>query len=232
VSRITRKELKSDKFALEVEHTVDFFEKHRAQAGRYAAIALGVVVLVLGYLYYSRSQHGAREQALSRALQVMEAPVGQANPNAPLSFPTEEAKQQESVKRLTDIVSKYSGSDQAHIAMYFLASISADQGKLPEAEKRFKDVADNANANYSSLAKLSLAQIYFADGRTAEGEKLLRSLIDKPTDLVSKEQATVALARGLMASKPADARKLLEPLRAVPGAVGQVALSLYGEIPQ
>jgi len=41
---------------------------------------------------------------------------------------------------------------------------------------------------------------------------MLRGLIQNPTILVSKEQATLALARLLAASRPAEARKLLEPL--------------------
>ena len=82
----------------------------------------------------------------------------------------------------------------------------------------------------SALAKLSLAQIYFGDGRDAQGEKTLRELIDNPTDFVSKEQATISLARFLAPKKPAEARKLLEPLRSQPGAVSQVALSLIGEL--
>ena len=35
MSRITRKELKTDKFALEVEHTVSLFEQHRQEIIRY-----------------------------------------------------------------------------------------------------------------------------------------------------------------------------------------------------
>ena len=48
MSRITRKELKSDKFALEVEHGISFFEHHKSEAAKYGAIALGVVVLIIG----------------------------------------------------------------------------------------------------------------------------------------------------------------------------------------
>ena len=39
------------------------------------------------------------------------------------------------------------------------------------------------------------------------------------------------LARYLMLKNPAEARKLLDPLRTVPGPVGQVALQVYAEIP-
>jgi len=231
VSRITRKELKSDKFALEVEHTFTFFEEHRAEVLRYAAIAAGVLALIVILVVYSRYRHSVREEALNQALQVQEAPVGNSNPNAPVAFPTEEARQQEAAKRFNAIVAQYSGSDEAQVAELYLGSIAADQGKMAEAEKHFKQVADSGNAGNASLARLSLAQVYFSDGRSAEGEKLLRSLIDHPTAMVTKEQATITLARAIMQTRPAEARKLVEPLRTIPGQVGQVALTLAGEIP-
>ena len=76
-----------------------------------------------------------------------------------------------------------------------------------------------------------LAQLYFADGRDAQGEKVLRDLMSSPTVFVSKEQATITLARYLMPKKPAESRKLLDTLRSKPGAAGQVALSMIGELP-
>jgi hypothetical protein len=49
VSRITRKELKTDKFALEVEHGISFFEEHKSEAVKYGGIAAAVIVLIIGY---------------------------------------------------------------------------------------------------------------------------------------------------------------------------------------
>jgi predicted negative regulator of RcsB-dependent stress response len=230
VSRITRKELKSDKFALEVEHSITFFEEHQKEIARYGTIALAVVVLIFGYVIYSRHEHTAREQALAAAIRVQEAPVGISG-NGGLAFPSQEAKDQESLRVFSDLQSKYSGSMEGEISQYYLASIKADQGKLAEAEKLFAEVAQKGNAKYASLAKLSLAQIYFSDGRDAQGEQMLRDLIAHPTEFVSKEQATISLARFLANKKPAEARKLLEPLRSQPGAVSQVALTLIGELP-
>jgi hypothetical protein len=93
-------------------------------------------------------------------------------------------------------------------------------------------VAQKGDEKYASLAKFSLAQIYFADGRVDQGEKLLRDLIANPTVFVSADQATISLARFLAPKKPAEARKLLDPLRSRPGNVGQTALSLLSEQPQ
>jgi predicted negative regulator of RcsB-dependent stress response len=231
VARITRKELKTDKFALEVEHTFTFFEEHQKDIVRYGAVAVAVVVLVFGFIYYQRKQHADREQALGAAIRVQEAPVSTAPSGGNLTFPTEDAKNQAALKAFTDLNAKYPGSAEGEIAQYYLGCIKSDQGKLTEAEKTFLEVSQKADEKYASLAKLALAQIYFADGRETQGEKVLRDLMASPTIFVSKEQATIALARHFVAKKPAEARKLLEPLRTTPGQVGQVALSLIGELP-
>ncbi len=231
MSRITRKELKSDKFALEVEHSVNFLEEHQKEIIRYGGILLIVVLLGLGYSWYSKRKHTERQDALARAIQVQEAPVGPPTPGQNLNFPTEDAKEQAAIQAFNAVRTQYSGSDEAMIAQYYLGSIQSDEGKLAEAETNLKNVADHADASYASLAKLSLAQIYFADGRAAQGEALLRELIAKPSAFVSKEQATITLARFLVHSKPAEAKILLEPLRTQQGVVGQIALSLYSELP-
>lgn len=231
MARITRKELKTDKFALEVEHTVDFFEEHRTEIIRYGAIAVAVAAIVVAVFLYRGHEHGIRQEALSHALDVQNAPVGQPAPGGNLSFPTQEAKEKEAVKLFSELASKYSGTDEGYIAEYYLGTIAADQGKMRDAEKRFQSVADSAGKQYSSLAKLSLAQVYFAEGKNNQGEKLLRDLIAHPTAFVSKNQATIALARALSHSKPAEARKLLDPLRAIPGTVSQTAIQAYSEVP-
>ncbi len=231
MARITRKELKTDKFALEVEHTVTFFEEHRKEIVRYGGIALVVVALVLGWMAYSRHQHAAREAALARAIDVQESPIGPPQPGQNRNFPTQESKDQAAIQAFTQVTQAYPGSAESEIAEYYLGSIRADQGKLAEAEKSYKEVADKGDARYASLARLSLAQIYFADGRDSQGESVLRDLMAHPTAFVSKDEAAISLARYLIAKKPAEARKLLEPLRGQPGGVGQVALALYGQLP-
>jgi hypothetical protein len=231
VARISRKELKTDTFALEVGQTVTFFEEHRQDLVRYGGVALAVAVLIVGYVFYSRHQHGKREAALYHAIQVEEAPVGQPVPGQNMNFPTQDSKDQVALKEFTDVASAFSGSAEGEIAQYYVGTIYADQGKLAEAEKAFKEVADKGGAQYGSLAKLSLAQIYFADGRDNQGTALLQDLMAHPTLWVSKEQAAITLARFLLHKNPAEARKLLDPLRTQPGAVGQTAIGMYAELP-
>ena len=230
MSRITRKELKTDKFALEVEHTVTLFEEHRKELIRYGVIALAVVALIAGYVLYSRSQHAVREQALAKAIEVQEAPVG-ASATGGLAFPTQQAKDAAATKAFTDLRNNYSGSAEGEIAAYYLASIQADAGNIAQAEKSFQEVANHAEDRYASLAKLALAQIYFSDGRNAQGETVLRDLIKNPTVFVSSDMATVTLAKHYIAQKNnAEAKKLLEPLRTRQSGVSQIAVTMLGEI--
>jgi predicted negative regulator of RcsB-dependent stress response len=230
VSRITRKELKTDKFALEVEQTVTFFEEHQQQIVRYGGIVLAVILLIVGYSLYARHQHSNREAALYKAIQIQEAPVATVTVNNSTSFPTQELKDQAAMQAFGSLRSQYPSSVEGEIAQYYIGAIQADQGKLAEAEKSFQEVAQKGDAKYASLAKLSLAQIYFSDGRDSQGEATLKDLADHPTEFVSADQAKVTLARYILTKKPAEARKLLEPLRTQPGAVSQVALSLIGEL--
>jgi predicted negative regulator of RcsB-dependent stress response len=230
VSRITRKELKTDQVALQVEHGLTFFGEHQKEIGKYAGVAAVLAVIIFGYSIYSRNEAGKREQALSAAIRIQEAGVGVSG-NGGLAFPTQEAKDTESLKAFTEVRTKYSGSNESDIAGYYLGAIKADQGKLSEAEKLFQDVAQKGDDKYASLAKLSLGQLYFGDGRADLGEKTFRDLMDHPTLFVSKEQATLSLARFLAPKKPAEARKLLEPLRNANNNVSTLALNLIGELP-
>jgi predicted negative regulator of RcsB-dependent stress response len=230
VARITRKELKSDKFAQEVGLTVTFFEEHRKDVIRYGGIGLAAIILIGSFLIYQRHQVTARQEALGAAIAIQESPVGPAATGSH-AFPSQEAKDAAAIQAFAGLAAKYSGSNEGAIAEYYLGSIAADQGKMAEAEKHFLVVMDRANANYASLAKLALADMYYSDGRNAQGEKTLRDLMAHPTIFVSADTATINLARHLATTNPAEARKLLAPLKDGKGAAAGVAQLLYSELP-
>jgi len=231
VDRLTRKELKTDKFALEVGEIFDYLREHQRESTRYGVAAAIVLVLVAGSLSYRRYQHNLREEALNVALRIQEGQVGQAGNEFVPGFPTQAEKDKAVLKAFTDLASKHPGSDEGAIARYYLGTEAANQGKTAEAEKAFRDVIASGNATYGPLAKLCLAEVCAGQGKLAEAEKLVRSLIDKPSALVSKEHATIALARLLAPTRPAEARKLLEPLRTARSVVSRAALTALSELP-
>ncbi len=232
MDRLTRKELKTDKFALEVGHGVEYVSEHRQQVTRYGGIAAGVIIL--GIIIYAvlSYQAGVRQDALRTALQTQDAEVGPPSAAGKPAYPTQEAKDEAVKKALTGVADKYSGSEQAAVARYYLGAMAADKGDLATAEKFLRDVVDHGNKNYASLAKLSLASVLAAENKAAEGEKMLRSLVASPTAFVSNEQATIALARYIAPTQPADARKLLEKLQGSRSVVSRAALNALAEIPK
>jgi len=213
VDRATRKELKSDKFALEVQHGVQYVTGHQQMLIRYGGIAAAVIVVIFGLVFYFRHQSAVRQQALQNAMRVESAGIGPAQGDFALTYPTQADKDKAVDKAWLDLAAKYPGTNEGAIAEYFLGSHAADKGNLQEAEKRFKLAADTGSAPYASLAKLSLAQVYAAENRVNDAKALLQSLIDHPTITVSKEAATIAMAHVIASSDPQGARKLLEPLR-------------------
>jgi predicted negative regulator of RcsB-dependent stress response len=213
LDRLTRKELKSDHFALEVQHGVEFVSGHRKQMGLYAVIAAVIVAIGLGVYFYRQHARAERQEALSAALQIVNAQVGPQQNEYTLAYPTEAARKEASSKALTDVASKFSGSEEGDLADYMLGTMAANDGNLADADKRLKRVADSGSSGPASLAKLALAQVYAAEGKTADAEKLARDLMEHPTTVVSKEQATFTLAHILEPTKPGEARKLLEPFR-------------------
>jgi predicted negative regulator of RcsB-dependent stress response len=228
-THLTRKELKQDNVALKVEETFDFFSLHKKEAVRYAGIAVAAVAIVAGVYYYMTSQHEAREQALGDAIAQQAAPVGAPPPNGGVSFPTESAKQTAVAKSYSKVMADYGGSSEAYIAEYALAAIDLEAGRMGEARKKYQDAADHGEANYASLAKLALAQMDFSENKVADARNVLKDLQDHPTDLVSKDQATFTLAKGLIPTAPEEARKMLSTL-AQSKEIGAAAVTAMQEI--
>jgi predicted negative regulator of RcsB-dependent stress response len=231
MDRHTRKELKTDKFAQGVGSSFSFLSHHRGQAMRYGLIGLAVVVIAGGAWVYRNHQATARADLLAKAMQIDDASVGQPQPSR-LNFTTPEDKEKARLEAFTKVAVTYPGSQEGAIAQLAVAAAQADKGQIDEALKTFQAVMDTAPDPYNSVAKLSLAQLYDSQGKTADAEKLLRQLIDKPTVFVSKEQATLVLAQQMAKTNPVEARKLLAPLSAsTRSAVSRAAVSVLGTIP-
>lgn len=230
---MTRHELKEqlqhDHFTDAVSGAVVYARSHRESVVRWS-IVLGIVLLLGGgALWYAAERNAARQQDLESAFAVLEAPVG-APAQLGKTFPTQDAKTQASIKALADVVAKDGGTRQGLIAQYYLGTMKAAKQDVKGAETDLQAVA-NSGSECAPLAKIALAQIYAGENRMAEAQGLLRDIINKPTDLVSKAQAQILLAHLEEASNPQDAKKLLESLRAdtdpaVSRAVQQISSQL------
>ncbi|MGD0578407.1 MAG: tetratricopeptide repeat protein [Bryobacteraceae bacterium] len=228
MDRITRHELKSDQFVEQVGQIVENVEAHRSQFIRYGIAAIAVIMVGAGIYWFLHHRKEVREADLGAVMRTWTAPVGGAP--AEYSFATAESKEKAIAKVLSEFVAKHSGSKEAGVGDYLLGIRAADQGKFDDAERYFKLAVDDAGKEYGSLAKLALADIYSAKGKSAEAEKLLKDLMDHPTVMVSKDQALISLARLYSKTKPAEARKLIDPLLRSPDtSAGRIATALMTE---
>jgi len=232
VDRRTRKELKSDKFALEVQHGFEFITDHKDQVIRYGAIVAAVLLIAGGVYLYNSHQAAVRQEALAAALRIDNASVGngQVQQVGVMHFDTEEQKEAALAKAMTDIAVKYPGTEEGATAEFYLASQAVDNGNLQEAEKRFQRIVNNAPAAFASMAKLSLARVYESEGKDDQAEKLLQDLIAHPSVTVSKGEAQLRLAALKARKNPEEGRKMLEAMRADRTAISRAAVQELGEL--
>lgn len=230
MDRLTRHDLKTDKFVEEVGQTVHFLEEHRQALIRYGSIALVLLVLAAAVYGYTRTKRAERQLALGKVLDTYNAPVVDPPPADMHAYRNEREKGEAIVKACNELIQKYPGTDEAAAAIMMLGTHAADEGDLDAAERYLKQAAEQGSRENASLARYALAQLYASQGKDAEAEKILRALADKPTVLVTKEQALLELGKLLAKKNPEEARKLVSPLASKPGAVGRAAVTIMAEI--
>jgi len=231
---LTRHELKEqlqhDQFTDAVSHIVSYATGHRQRVAR-LAIAGAIVLAIAGGLYwYFSYQRSVRQRDLQAAFAVLDAQVGPASDYAK-TFPTQDAKTKASIKALSDVVAKDGGTREGFIAQYYLGTLKAQQGDNAGAEADLSKVSDSSS-EVRPLAKIALGTLYMGENKSADARKLLQSMIDKPSDLVSKAQAQIILARLDATANPQQAKALLQSLQtpdqrpAVTRAVNEVQAQL------
>jgi lipopolysaccharide biosynthesis regulator YciM len=212
---LTRHELKEqlqhDHFTDAVSDIVTYALSNREVFIRWTVGFVVVLVLAGAAFWYSSYKRSVRQQDLRAAFEVLDAQVGPANQYAK-TFPTQDAKTEASIKALSEVVAKDGGSREGLIAQYYLGTLKAQKGNTKGAESDLRTVADS-HSECAVLAKIALAQLYAGENRVSEAQSLLHSVINKPTDLVSKAQAQVLLAHIEESTNPQDAKKILQSLK-------------------
>lgn len=231
MDRQTRKDLKTDKFAEDVFDVFGWASTHKTVVVRYGVALIALVLIVVGVMYYNRSQAAVREAALYQALRVEDATTAATIEPTSLHFDTEAEKTKAKVQAFTGLSAKYGGTQEGAISDMYLASYAVDAGNQEEAERRYKRVVEDGPKPYASLARIALSQIYISEGKTADAEKVLRDAIANPSATVSREQAQLALGEMLSKSNPTEAHKLLDPLRtSARGTISRAAIVASSKI--
>jgi hypothetical protein len=190
-----------------------------------------VLVLLAAGMWYRRHQRAVRQEALNAALAIYNAPW--ARPAIlPARLPERGREEQggaEGFQRSGGPLFGIRRSSHCHL-------LPGHDGGGPRRSGGSRETPATGRRIPPSPVRfarqVALADIYRAQGKIAEGEKLLRSLIEKPTDFVSREHATILLAELIKDSRPEEARKLLEPLRTSRSVISRHSLTVLAELPQ
>jgi len=215
---LTRHELKDqvqhDQFTDTFSSFLHYAKFHRNQLIRWTLAGIAVLALVGFAIWYASYRDALRQHDLDTAFQVLDTPVGPANPADALAktFPTQDAKTKASMKALSDVVAKDGGTRQGLTAQYYLGTLKAQSGDTRGAESDLNAVAGSGN-DCAPLAKIALAQLYGSENKISQAQGLLRNLVDKPSDLVSKAQAQILLAHLDETANPQEAKKILQSLK-------------------
>jgi predicted negative regulator of RcsB-dependent stress response len=229
-SHLSRKDLKSDPLAHDLEVGVEYVAAHKNQVTLYAGIAVVALLVIGGFWYYLNHQATVREDALAKARLVLGATVGAPSPGSPMHFATQEEKDKAQAAAFTKVADDFPGTVEGSLARMYVASGKMDKGDVDGAISDYRQVIDKAPSELASTAKLAVAQLLWGQGKTDEGKKLLQDLIDHPTTYVSSEQAKLTLARLQLDSNPAEAKKLLESLDKASPQIKTIAADLQSQL--
>lgn len=190
---------------------------------QHTALIVAVVAVVValggftGYRVYAENQTAKADAALGKAIRIYHAPIlPLGSPPPPTDEPTytsEQARTQAALKEFTELRQRYPRTPAAQMAEYYAALCQEALGKKDESQKILERLATSREREVLALASLRLAGIYLKQGKAAEAVKLYQELIARPTLLVPKPVAMMALADYYRDIKPADAAKLYEELK-------------------
>jgi predicted negative regulator of RcsB-dependent stress response len=176
-------------------------------------VAAVVLVIAAGLVWYMHVRKLQRQHDLQDAMELVEAQVGAPSSDLGKTFPTQAIKDAAVLKAFKEVAQKDAGSMEGMAAEYYAGSLEAETtGDIKDAEARLRKVVDNGGA-FGGLAKIALARVQYFNGDQSAAVSMLHSLIDKPSDLVSKAGAQIVLAQLLSTNEPKQAKSLLSTIQ-------------------
>jgi predicted negative regulator of RcsB-dependent stress response len=211
VAHISRKELKTDRIRETLAHGAESVASHTRLLWITGAVALAVILAVIGWRFYSERQAVKATAALEEAMHVWEArirAIGEPEEPGEITYVDEQNKYADAAEKFSAVAQQYSRTRPGLIAQYYAALSLLRIDKKDDAEKHLRELERSGVAEYAALARFQLAKLLAATGREEEGVRLLRQLIEQPTALVPKPLVMLALADHFAASNREEAEKL------------------------
>jgi tetratricopeptide (TPR) repeat protein len=205
VSRYNRKRARAlgqDRFQTTSEGLFERLGDRLEGKGRTILYSIGALI-ALGILFYAFSWYRAKHAdearaALGRAIEIANAPIGNATPTPgapapPMNFKDENERAQKAVEEFQRVAAKY-GEPYRDIARYMAATnmLVYDRAK---GVSELEDLSKNASGDTAAQAKFALAQAKEAEGKFDEAAALYNQLLKDANPLIPPDTVNLSLAR-------------------------------------
>lgn len=200
MDRQHRHDLKHDKF---VDEIGALSSRARANQRLLLTIGLGFIVLaaaIYGFLFYKNRQEEKAQLALAAAIDTIEAPVGEAQPQSDQPAPkykTAAERDAAAEKEFRAVKSNYSSTDAADIAGLYLARMAVTKGDIAGARKGLEEFIDDHGDHplLGASARYSLYQLRIENGEAAQVATEINAELTKEDPVLPGDALLVLLAQ-------------------------------------
>ncbi len=213
---ILRKELKKDEIREKFVHGFESVASHQQALWLVVTAALVVALAIFGWNSYARRQTAKASAALDDAMQIFQArirtPQEQAEPGE-ITYLDEKNKFTDANKKFIEVANQYGRTKPGQVARYYAALSEVQLKQYGDAEKNLSQIISGGDESLAGLAKFELAGVYLQENKGAQAVELYKQLSDKPSVLVPKPMAMLALADYYRKTDPAQAAKLYNQIK-------------------
>jgi predicted negative regulator of RcsB-dependent stress response len=224
VAKLTRKQLKKDRFVEEVGEAVGIFTTHR---NLIIGIAVGVLVLVVAgaaFYRYQQEQDTEARLALQEALGNYYGQVSLNRIPGRVTFATTIAKDEAIRESLTKVSEDFAGRLEGEVARLHLALYEVSDGDLDKGKTMLEGLLDHRNDEVAALARKALADQLQREGKNEEAVPHYQHLVDNPTDMMPRERVELfGLYDALLATDEQKALELVKSIEERDGAGREIA---------
>ncbi len=213
---ILRRDLKKDEIREKFVSGVESVATHQQALWIVVSAALVVALAVFGWNTYAQRQTAKASLALDDAMKIFQARIrvaGEPVDPTEITYLDEKNKFSDADKKFKSVADQYGRTKPGQMARYYEALSEVQLKQYADAEKDLNQVISGSDENLASLGKYQLAIVYQQENKGAQAADLYKQLSDKPTVLVPKPTAMLALADYYRKSDPAQATKLYNQVK-------------------
>jgi predicted negative regulator of RcsB-dependent stress response len=210
---ISRKELKKDEVRETLAHGAEAVLSHQQLTFYIVIAAIVLAAVVFGWRDYAERQNVKASVAFDGAIKTFQSPVGTPPTPGEPSYPDQNQKLSVAARQFSDLALKYPRTHFGQLASYYAGLSFEKLDKNTDAKKWLDRVSGSSDAEVAALAQFELASLDDRTGQGDESVKLYQQLIAKPTVLVPKPVAMLALAVHYSQKDPAQAAKLYQQIK-------------------